>query len=63
MRYNDFQWPILMLPLGLGFIVGMLLGTISTNSSWKTSAVKTGHAQWVANERGEAEFKWKEVKP
>jgi hypothetical protein len=58
-----FPWPILMLPLGLGFIVGMLLGTISTSSSWKASAVKTGHAQWVANERGEAEFKWKEAKP
>jgi hypothetical protein len=61
-RDNYFQWPILILPLGLGFVIGMLLGMISTDSTWRASAVKTGHAQWVANERGEAEFKWKECK-
>jgi hypothetical protein len=59
---NDFPWPVLIIPLCLGFVIGMLIGTISAGSSWKTSAVKTGHAQWVANERGEAEFKWKECK-
>ena len=62
MRDNYFQWPILILPLGLGLVIGMLLGMISTDSTWRASAVKTGHAQWVANERGEAEFKWKECK-
>jgi hypothetical protein len=46
---NYFPWPILILPLGLGFVIGMLLGTISTSSTWRASAVKTGHAQWVAN--------------
>ncbi len=62
MKDNDFLWPVLMLPLSLGFVIGMLIGAMSTSNSWKTSAVKTGHAQWVANERGESEFKWKECK-
>ena len=62
MRDDDFQWPILMLPLGLGFVIGMLLGAISTSSTWRASAVKTGHAEWVADADGKAVFKWKEVK-
>jgi len=61
-RDNDFPWPILIGSLSLGFVIGMLIGAMSTSSSWKTSAVKMGHAQWVANERGESEFKWKECK-
>lgn len=62
MRDLDFPWSILIGSLFLGFVTGMLFGAISTSNSWKTSAVKTGHAQWVANERGESEFKWKECK-
>lgn len=63
MRDNYFQWPILILPLGLGFVIGMLIGTISTTSTWRASAVQTGHAEWVADADGKAVFKWKEAKP
>lgn len=47
----------------LGIIIGGLFGGGTGVSHMKHEAVREGHAEWVADASGMAQFKWKEVKP
>lgn len=51
-----FVW--LLLGMTLGGIAGGCTGT----SHMKQEAVREGHAEWVADASGSAQFKWKECK-
>jgi hypothetical protein len=51
-----FVW--LLLGMTLGGIAGGCTGT----SQMKQEAVREGHAEWVADAGGMAQFKWKECK-
>lgn len=46
-----------------GIIIGGFTGGLSGLSHMKREAVREGHAEWVADASGMAQFKWKEVKP
>jgi hypothetical protein len=58
-----FPWPLLPLFVIPPFALGLMVGVTTTSSFYERTAVKRGHAEWVANEHGQAEFKWKEAKP
>ena len=47
----------------LGIIIGGFAGGCSGASQMKHEAVREGHAEWVADASGMAQFKWKEAKP
>ena len=47
----------------LGIIIGGLFGGGTGVSHMKHEAVREGHAEWVADASGMAQFKWKEAKP
>ena len=47
----------------LGIIIGGLFGGCTGVSQMKQEAVREGHAEWVADASGMAQFKWKEAKP
>ena len=44
------------------FIVGCCTGVSFTKKSYRTEAVKLGHATWVVDEAGNTTFQWKETK-
>lgn len=46
----------------LGIIIGGSLGGCTGVSQMKQAAVRQGHAEWVADASGMAQFKWKECK-
>jgi hypothetical protein len=46
----------------LGIIIGGLFGGCTGVSQMKQEAVREGHAEWVADASGMAQFKWKECK-
>lgn len=46
----------------LGIIIGGLFGKGTGVSQMKQEAVREGHAEWVADASGSAQFKWKECK-
>lgn len=46
----------------LGIIIGGIPGGCSGVNQMKYEAVREGHAEWVADASGMAQFKWKECK-
>lgn len=46
----------------LGIIIGSLAGGCAGVSQMKQESVRQGHAEWVADASGMAQFKWKECK-
>jgi hypothetical protein len=42
--------------------VSNLCGEVSGIDNMKQQAVQAGHAEWVADTSGKAQFKWKECK-
>jgi hypothetical protein len=57
---NDADSPILIV-FGVVVIFGLgaLLGGFSAAEAVQRAAVKAGAAEWVADDDGDAEFKWK----
>lgn len=46
----------------LGMMFGSFAGGCTGTSQMKQEAVREGHAEWVADASGSAQFKWKECK-
>ena len=46
----------------LGIIIGGLFGGGTGVSQMKQEAVREGHAEWVSDQNGKPQFKWKECK-
>ena len=46
----------------VGITLGAFAGQFFGRSQMKHEAVLEGHAEWVANASGAAQFKWKECK-
>ena len=46
----------------LGMMFGGFAGGCTGTSQMKQEAVREGHAEWVADASGMAQFKWKECK-
>ena len=46
----------------LGAVIGGLFAGGTGVSQMKQEAVREGHAEWVADASGSAQFKWKECK-
>ena len=42
-------------------IVGIIGGCENARKTLHKQAVTKGHAEWVVNDSGETEFKWKEI--
>lgn len=42
------------------FFAGVLLGGLTRDRQVKADAIKAGVAEWVADERGNAEFRWRD---
>lgn len=63
MNDNKFPW-IFLFPFTVAvFAFGALFGTVLQKNAWEESAVAFGHAEWASDSKGQAVFKWKEVKP
>ena len=47
------------------FFVGIIIGSVCSynlvKTSWRNDAVKTGHAEWIANDFGAAVWQWKKT--
>lgn len=41
------------------FLIGFLAGSGTMDTQWQKDAIKVGVAEWVADENGNAEFKFK----
>lgn len=59
---QDYVMPYFLCVI-LGIIIGGFVGGCSGMSQMKQEAVREGHAEWVADASGSAQFKWKEAKP
>ena len=47
----------------LAFVVGIFCGYEFGISLMQEKAIRAGHAEWGADARGKAQFKWREAKP
>lgn len=45
-----------------GLVIGGFFGKYSGVGQMKHEAIREGHAEWVADASGMAQFKWKECK-
>lgn len=63
-KQDDVMPYFLCIILGIiiGGSAGGSAGGCSGVSQMKQEAVREGHAEWVADASGEAQFKWKECK-
>ena len=60
MKSNDIA-PYLLLIL-FGMMLGVFAGRYVETNHMKEEAIRAGHAEWVADEIGKPQFKWKECK-
>jgi preprotein translocase subunit SecG len=44
------------------FIIGIIVGFTRGDTALREEAIQAGHAEWVADTSGKAQFKWKECK-
>jgi hypothetical protein len=51
--------PIIFVMAVFIFLFGFLAGSGIMDTQWKKDAIKAGVAEWVADENGDAEFKFK----
>ena len=51
--------PVYILMMIFALIVSFIIGGVFNGSQWQTEAVKAGVAEWVADENGDAKFKFK----
>lgn len=49
----------LLLVFASGVMVGGVVGNSASDESWKRDAVKRGHAEYVTDETGKPEWRWK----
>ena len=61
MSYDTFSALTGVLAVSMG-IIGLALGIHLGNIQIKEEAIRAGHAEWVADASGKAQFKWKESK-
>jgi hypothetical protein len=60
---SDFPYA-LMFGLIIGSIIlGGFIGGEAQRDVQQREAVAAGHAEWVADQSGKPQFKWKEAKP
>lgn len=62
-QMNDLESLPYILMMFLGLIFGSMIGWAAGDNHKQQEAVLKGHAEWVADTNGKAEFKWKEIKP
>lgn len=51
---------ILLIPAIIGFNIGNPYGFYNGTNAVRQEAVKKGYAEWVPNEKGWSEFKWRQ---
>lgn len=61
---SDKEWWILpcMVLVALACIISNIFGIVKGIDKQQQEAVITGHAEWVADQNGKPQFKWKESK-
>lgn len=62
---SDKNWAVMPCILLILFasIISNLFGFIRGIENLQREAVLKGHAEWVADQSGKPQFKWKEAKP
>jgi len=61
---SDKEWLILpcMVLVAFACLISNLVGLATGNEQIRHEAVASGHAEWVADQSGKPQFKWKECK-
>ena len=62
MKDDNFTYKLIIALMFISWMIGALIGANLQKGIEQREAVMKGHAEWIADQSGDAVFKWKEAK-
>jgi|688.fasta_scaffold338273_3 hypothetical protein len=61
---KQIQTALILTPIAFlaAFVIGIAMGGDKREQYIRMEAVRSGHAEWIADSKGQAIFKWKDLK-